>query len=99
MFCQINRFPHIDYVNEEKIKQLSPNLWNIIKSITSFRHHYSTVFDNAPFCNTQISLMCYLQGKKRLQVPDINGILGISEKTKLQISVKKMLKKYFSCMA
>lgn len=92
VFCQINRFPHLDYVNEEKIKQLSPNLWNIIKSITSFRNHYSTVFDNAPFCNTQISLMCYIQGKKRFQVPDINGMLGISEKTKLQITVKENAK-------
>lgn len=88
-FCQIMRYPQVDYINKDKIIKLSPWLYDYYQDIMEYRANNQKLFENAPFCNTQITMIAYLQKKKRLQVPDINGVLGITEASRLSIEVKK----------
>lgn len=76
------RFPHIVSFDEEKIKKYSENLLDFIEKYNNFQTNNNKFFTNNAFCDTLIDLYSICKGQKRIQQPDIDGLLNIDEKAK-----------------
>lgn len=81
------RFPVVIYDKQNKIKQFSPNLIDFIDHYKKFRHDYDKFFIYLASADTQVDLYTICRGEKRIQQPDIDNLLGISEDTKYYLHI------------
>ncbi|MBP3924571.1 hypothetical protein J6E39_04955 [bacterium] len=76
------RFPLLLWANLKRVKKFSPNLLNFLEQYNRFKNDYAKFFYFNSSADTQVDLYTICRGEKRIQQPDINNLLGISEATK-----------------
>ena len=81
------RFPQIAYCKIDRVKQFSPNLVELVERYKKFRHDYDKFFIYLASADTQVDLYTICRGEKRIQQPDIDNLLGISEDTKYYLHI------------
>ena len=81
------RFPFIVYYDYSKIKSFSDNLNKIIYKYNCFQKNNGKFFINGASCDTLIDLYSICRNEKRIQQPDINNILDITEKSKMFLTL------------
>ena len=84
-----NRFPEIRYFRHGKISQLAPNLLHYIYQCESFMKENLHYFEHKPLHDGWSAAAGIVSGIKRIQQPDIYGVLGITEEYKYQIKVQE----------
>ena len=81
------RFPHVVYYDYSKIKSFSDNLNKIIYKYNCFQKENGKFFINGASCDTLIDLYSICRNEKRIQQPDIDNILDITEKSKMFLAL------------
>lgn len=81
------RFPYIVYYDYNKVKAYSDNLNKLIFKYNNFQKNNGKFFINGASCDTLIDLYSICRGEKRIQQPDINNLLGITEDSKLFLAL------------
>ena len=75
-FC---RYPKVEWVSEDKIKRLSPELFNYLTRCQNNYQNNRYLFDNSPELDGYSAQYCILKGKTRIQQPDFDDTLGIKK--------------------
>lgn len=75
----LNRYPDVRFRNLKKIALFNDKLLTYIFEIEKNRLRNIDVFDNNPRLDGNIGAISEILGKKRIQQPDIGGVLGITE--------------------
>ncbi len=88
MAISFRRFPYFVHINKKKIKQLAPELISFIQHYQEFKNRYIKFFVYSASLDTLIDLYSICRGEKRIQQPDIDNLLGITEnKTKMYCAI------------
>ena len=81
------RFPYIVYYNNKKLTKKSANLQSLIDKYNQFQQENMKFFTDSSY-DTLIDLYSICRGEKRIQQPDIGGLLHIDNNTKLYLPLK-----------
>lgn len=87
LFCIINRYPDIRYRDYNKIHKIAPELIDFVFSCQKFRLENLRFFNYLPVCDAESNYLSIIQGKKRIQQPDIYNLYQLSEKFSYEISI------------
>lgn len=91
-----NRFPEIRYFRHGKISQLAPNLLNYIERCESFMKENLHFFEHKPLHDGWSAAAGIVSGTKRIQQPDIYGLLGIAEEYRYPIKLHEDEERYLA---
>ena len=86
VFFDLARYPDLKRRNDKKIRELMPELLEYIYLSERFRAENARFF-HAKICDGQSAAISIIQGKKRIQQPDIYGFFGITEKFEYDIPI------------
>jgi len=84
-----NRFPEVQHFKQRNVKQLAPKLWEYISACESFKKENIHFFEQKPLHDGWSAAVGIAAGIKRIQQPDIYGLLGIEEEYKYQIKLQE----------
>lgn len=87
LIIKIVRYPEIKKVNMPSLARLSPELLEYVQQCQKFRLLNERYFEDGFEYIGQASVSEILKGRKRIQQPDIYGLLGIGERFNYPISV------------
>ena len=78
------RFPYFLKADTKRIKKLAPEFLSFVEHYQQFKSRYIKFFVYSASLDTLIDLYSICRGEKRIQQPDIDNLLGITEqKTKM----------------
>ncbi len=88
---EIYSFPEIIKADWKKIKNVSVELYDLLKAWKKFRddERFSSYFALRPLLNSQIYKYSILNGKNCLNVADIDNLLGLPSEYTLDIKIDK----------
>ena len=79
LFIRCNRVPNAIHVKTNRLSEINPGLLGYYYETEKYKKLNERYYSKAGITDGQSALMCVLEGKKRIQQPDVYGILGISE--------------------
>ncbi|MBE6100794.1 MAG: glycosyltransferase family 9 protein [Selenomonas ruminantium] len=84
----INWFPKIEKIDWKKIEQV-PELFNVVEAWQAFAdNHYTSIYASGnPIYESNIYTYATVNGKNRLDVMDIDGLLGIGRYLRFALKV------------
>ena len=91
-----DRYPHVVFYNSERIKNFQNALLEYISVCQAFLRKYPKLILEQPHHDGRSGDMCLAEGKKRLQQPDIDGLLGIGTEYLVPIHVHQDEQKYLT---
>ena len=98
IFIDVSRYPNITNRNIDKIRILTPKLIDYFIEIEKFQLTDPRLMDSIPVFDGQSAMIDKICNIKRIQQPDINGILKIKEEYEYPIEIKADEKEYLKKM-
>lgn len=89
LFIDLSRYPDIQYKNWPKIAELAPELLEYVSLCERFRDEYNRFYKYAGILDGQSAKFEIVQGRKRIQQPDVYGFLGITEEYEHEVSIER----------
>ena len=77
------------YADKERLKELSPDLYEYVLLCEKYMEENRILFDMNPRLDGLNSAISIAQGKKRIQEADIYGFLGVTEEFKYTLLIKE----------
>ncbi len=87
LFLEISRIPKYTYVNKRKLNLLAPELFNYYVEIDRYRFRQPRHYEEWPRFDGQLDMDSSICGVKRIQQPDIGGILGLIEEYEYPLAI------------
>lgn len=87
VFVDLSRYPNLKKRNDKKISAMMPELFEYISLCERFRAEYPRFFTKAGITDGQSAMLSIIEGKKRINQPDVYGFFGITENYEYEIPV------------
>lgn len=87
LFVQITRYPNIKRRRLNRLAELKPELLDYVFMCEKFRAENDRFFSKAGITDGQSAMLEILKGRKRIQQPDIYGMLGITEQFEFPLEI------------
>lgn len=80
IYICLSRYPRVFHKNAEKLFARNEKLLDYILMLEKFRLTHPRFLDHGPIYDGQQAIFESIRGRKRIQQPDVDGSLGLSEK-------------------
>jgi len=87
LFLDVNRFSKVGNKRIKRLNELHPDLFEFILNNERFEFKNPRM-SRSPQMDGQLGILSMLEGKNRIQQPDVNGILNIERKFKFPLSIR-----------
>ncbi len=89
LFIRCNRVPNAIHVKINRLVEFEPELLDFYYEIEKYKKLNERYYTKAGITDGQSALLCILNERKRIQQPDVGGMLGITEKYEYPVLLKK----------